>query len=303
MNKFLIVLLLTVFIVSCNSSRSNTGNTANDVTKDTLIAERDTVWDYLNHMLNTDVGRFDQHLLDSMYFSEELLSLQKQRSENGFNNNWNHWVDDEFVNKPSFKIGSIEKGIANTIYADITILNGEDKTSEKIVLVLENASWKVDDFVYETYSYKASTRKGLDLPTPLKGTLSDYSVKYNQDEENTHFDEEEITDRTYGHICLMKNGKTISKIKIPDMDRNAEFEFDGIENTYKGFNLYFHYGHDHLRCSKILVFEFYKNTFLLTTIIKYGTIEVPEGFDTEKTVKNIDRPIPFDKVNLGDFVD
>ena len=40
------------------------------------------------------------------------------------------------------------------------------------------------------------------------------------------------------------------------MDRNAEFEFDGIENTYKGFNLYFHYGHDHLRCSKILVFEF-----------------------------------------------
>lgn len=303
MKKFFIVLLLTVFLVSCNFSRNKTDNMANDATKDIIIAERDTVWGYLNHMLNTDVVRFEQHLLDSMYFSNELLSLQIQGNNNGLNNNWNHWVDDEFVNKPTFKIESIEKGQDNTIYADITIRNGECKISEKIVLVLENASWKVDDFVHETYSYKANIRKCLNLPTPLKGTLSDYSIKYNIDEEDDHFDEEEIVDRTYGHICLIKKGSTISKIRIPDMDRNAEFEVEGIENTYMGFNIYFRYGHDHLRCSKILVFKFSKNAFFLTTVIKYGTIETEDGFDTKRTVENIDKPIHFDKVNIGDYVD
>ena len=218
MNKYFLVLLLTIFIVSCESSKNNTNKPTNNATKDTVIAVRDTVRIYLNRMLNTDVVRFEQRLLDSMYFSNELLSLQKQSTKKGFNNNRNHWVDNEFVDKPSFKIETIERIQDSTIYADITIRNGESKFSEKMVLILENASWKVDDFVHETYSYKANIRKSLNLPTPLKGTLSDFSVKYNQDEEDDHFDEEEIIDRTYGHICLMKKGKIISKIKIPDMD-------------------------------------------------------------------------------------
>jgi len=302
MNKYFLVLLLTIFIVSCESSKNNTNKPTNNATKDTVIAVRDTVRIYLNHMLNTDVVRFEQRLLDSMYFSNELLSLQKQSTKKGFNNNRNHWVDNEFVDKPSFKIETIERIQDSTIYADITIRNGESKFSEKMVLILENASWKVDDFVHETYSYKANIRKSLNLPTPLKGTLSDFSVKYNQDEEDDHFDEEEIIDRTYGHICLMKKGKIISNIKIPDMDRNAEFEFGGIENTYMGFNIYFNYGHDHLRCYKILVFEFDRNQFFLRKIIKYGTIVVEGGFDLEKTIKVLEKPLSFDMVNIGDFV-
>lgn len=302
MNKYFLVLLLTIFIVSCESSKNNTNKPTNNVTKDTVITVRDTVQNYLNRMLNTDVVRFEQRLLDSMYFSNELLSLQKQSTKKGFNNNWNHWVDDEFVDKPFFKIESIEKGQDNTIYADITIRNGECKISKKMVLIFENASWKVDDFVYEDCSFKANIRKDLNLPTPLKGTLSDYSIKYNQEEEDNHYDDEEITDRTYGHICLMKKGKVISKIKIPDMDRNANFEFECIENTYRGFNLYFSYGHDHLRCYKILVFEFDRNQFFLRKIIKYGTIVVEGGFDLEKTIKVLEKPLSFDKVNIGDFV-
>ena len=90
MKNFFIVLLLTVFLVSCNFYRNKTDNMANDATKDIIIAERDTVWGYLNHMLNTDVVRFEQHLLDSMYFSNELLSLQIQGNNNGLNNNWIH---------------------------------------------------------------------------------------------------------------------------------------------------------------------------------------------------------------------
>ena len=137
MNKYFLVLLLTIFIVSCESSKNNTNKPTNNATKDTVIAVRDTVRIYLNRMLNTDVVRFEQRLLDSMYFSNELLSLQKQSTKKGFNNNRNHWVDNEFVDKPSFKIETIERIQDSTIYADITIRNGESKFSEKMVLSSE----------------------------------------------------------------------------------------------------------------------------------------------------------------------
>ena len=98
MKNFFIVLLLTVFLVSCNFYRNKTDNMANDATKDIIIAERDTVWGYLNHMLNTDAVRFEQHLLDSMYFSKELLSLQIQGNNNGLNNNWIHQCPLKIIN-------------------------------------------------------------------------------------------------------------------------------------------------------------------------------------------------------------
>ncbi|MBQ1677434.1 MAG: hypothetical protein II065_08455, partial [Bacteroidaceae bacterium] len=66
MNKYFLVLLLTIFIVSCESSKNNTNKPTNNATKDTVIAVRDTVRIYLNRMLNTDVVRFEQRLLDSM---------------------------------------------------------------------------------------------------------------------------------------------------------------------------------------------------------------------------------------------
>ncbi|MBO4597625.1 MAG: hypothetical protein J5676_07070 [Bacteroidaceae bacterium] len=301
MTKYFLILLLAISVVSCESSR-NTNKPTNNAAKDTGIAERDTIRNYLNRMLNTDVARLEQRVLDSMYFSNELLSLQEQCTKKCFNKDWNHWVDNEIVDKTSFKIGTIERKQDNTIYADITTQNKGYETSEKIILVLEDASWKVDDLVFEDYSYKANLRKYLNLPTPLKGALSDYSIKYNREEEDNHVDAEEIVDRTYGHICLMKKGKVISKIKIPDMDRNAEFEFECIENTYMGFNLYFRYGHNHLRSSNILVFKFDKNQFLLKKIIRYDTIVVEDGFDTEKTVKILEKPLPFDKVNLVDYL-
>lgn len=68
MNKYFLILLLTIFIVSCESSKNNTNKPTNNATKDTVIAVRDTVRIYLNRMLNTDVVRFEQRLLDSMYY-------------------------------------------------------------------------------------------------------------------------------------------------------------------------------------------------------------------------------------------
>ena len=52
MNKYFLVLLLTIFIVSCESSKNNTNKPTNNATKDTVIAVRDTVRIYLNRMLN-----------------------------------------------------------------------------------------------------------------------------------------------------------------------------------------------------------------------------------------------------------
>ena len=43
MNKYFLVLLLTIFIVSCESSKNNTNKPTNNATKDTVIAVRDTV--------------------------------------------------------------------------------------------------------------------------------------------------------------------------------------------------------------------------------------------------------------------
>jgi hypothetical protein len=123
----------------------------------------------------------------------------------------------------------------------------------------------------------------------LKGELSAYSVNWEETCE---------VGKSWGNISLMKNGKTISKINLPENVGQGHFYLNEVESTDKGFSFHIAYGHSRHFYEQTFVFEYINGDFYLTKTIDYRSFETEDGFDLKKSENKLKEPIPFSKMNI-----
>ena len=232
-------------------------------------------------------------VLDSLYFSSEFYSLEKEYNKSYPDSYYNHWICDDFAYYPSFKIGKFTQLSDTTATVDIKVSNGESKSEYQLVMLLENGKWKVDDFVYNAYSDDASSNKSglrdlLGLETHLRGSLSEYSLKFWEKPEDEH----------EGAINLYKN-KTLVSQNIVSVGENIYSQV--IADTKEGFKIIYCCGHNKYYYENVFLFKYQKGQFYLYKIIRYNSFEVEDGFDFKRTEEILETPILFQNVDFEKY--
>ena len=282
--------LCIIFITAICSCKSRVNDTAVvDVVplKDSVNAA-DTLYDFVSMIYKHNFMKSKPEVLDSLYLSSEFYSLKKKYKEYWPYTN-NHWIDDEFAYYPSFKIGKITQLSDSISTVDIKVSNRDSKSEYQLVMLLENGKWKVDDFVHELSTEKAIIRNQLGLETPLRGSMSEYSLKFCESAEEEH----------EGAINLYKN-KTIVSRNIVEVGGNKSF--DGIVDTKDGFNVFYSWGHNKYMGDTVLLFKYLKGQFYLYKVIRYYYTEMEEGYDEKRAEENLETPILFQDVDFEKYL-
>jgi hypothetical protein len=162
------------------------------------------------------------------------------------------------------------------------------------VLLLENGKWKVDDFIYnpskdDASSIKSGLRNQLGLETPLRGSLSEYSLKFWENPENEH----------EGAINLYKNKALVYQNIITICGTS---NLDAIVDTKEGFKILYDWGHNKYFGNTVFLFKYMKGDFYLYMIIRYRSFEVADGFDYKRTEEKLKTPILFQDVFINDYL-
>ena len=283
---YLCIIFITA-ICSCKSKVSDTA-VADVIQQEDSVNAADTLYDFVSKIYKHDFMKTKPEVLDSLYLSSEFYSITKKYKEYWPYTN-NHWIDDEFAYNPSFKIGKITQLSDSISTVDIKVSNGNGKSEYQLVMLLKDNKWKVDDFVHELSTEKAIIRNQLGLETPLRGTMSEYSLKFCEFAEEEH----------EGAINLYKN-KTIVSRNIVEVGGNQHF--DGIAETKDGFNIFYSWGHNKYWGDTVLLFKYLKGQFYLYKIIRYYYTEMEEGYDEKRTEDNLETPILFKDVDFEKYL-
>ena len=272
--------LCIIFIPAICSCKSRVSDTVNAT---------DTLYDFVSKIYKHDFMKTKPEVLDSLYLSSELYSLEKRCDELDSDTHYNHWIDDEFAYNPSFKIGKIKQLSDSISTVDVKVSNGDSKSKYQLVMLLENGKWKVDDFVHEFSTEKTAIRNRLGLEIPLRGSMSEYSLKFCENPENEH---EAV-------INLYEN-KTIVARNIVEVGGNKSF--DGIADTKEGFEISYDWGHNRYFGNTTFLFKYMKGDFYLYKVIRYRSFEVADGFDYKRTEENLKTPILFQDVEFEKYL-
>ena len=248
----------------------------------------DTLYSFVSKIYKHNFMKTKAEVLDSLYLSSEFYSLKKKYKEY-----WpytdNHWINDKYAYYPSFKIGKITQLSDTTSLVDIKVSNRENKSEYQLEMLLENGKWKVDDFVYEFSTEKAIIRNQLGLEIPLRGSMSEYSLKYCEFAEETH----------EGAVNLYKN-KTIVSRNIVEVGGNKHLDL--IADTNDGFNISYSWGHNKYLGDTVFLFKYLKGQFYLYKTIRYYYTETEEGCDEKTTEEILDTPILFQDVDFENYL-
>ena len=280
-----------IFITAICSCKSRVGNdtaVAGVVQQKDSVNAVDTLYDFVSKIYKHNFMKTKPEVLDSLYLSSEFYSLKKKYKEYWPYTN-NHWIDDEFAYSPSFKIGKITQLSDSISTVDIKVSNGNGKSEYQLVMLLEENKWKVDDFVHELSTEKAIIRNQLGLEIPLRGSMSEYSLKFCEFAEETH----------EGAFYLYKNKKLVSK-NIVEVGGNKSF--DGIADTKEGFNIFYSWGHNKYMGDTVLLFKYLKGQFYLYKVIRYYYTEMEEGYDEKRTEEKLKTPILFKDVDFEKYL-
>lgn len=285
------IILFVLTICSCKAKTDNSAN-VNDVQQEDSVNAVDTLRNFVFKIYKHSLKETKTELLDSLYLSSEWYSLEKEYKKTNPDTHSDHWICDDFAYYPS--IGKITQLSDTTSTVDVSISSGEVKFEYRLVLLLENGKWKVDDFIYnpskdDASSIKSGLRNQLGLETPLRGSLSEYSLKFWENPENEH----------EGAINLYKN-KTIVSQNIVDIGGNKTFE--GIDDTKDGFKIFYNWGHNMYYGSTILLFKYLKGNFYLYKIVRYRSFEVEDGFDYKRSEEVLKTPVLFKDVFINDYL-
>ena len=282
--------ILTIFFTAICSCKSKVSNSAvvNNVQQKDSTNVADTLYSFVSKIYKHNFMKTKAEVLDSLYLSSEFYSLKKKYKEY-----WpytrNHWINDKYAYYPSFKIGKITQLSDTTSLVGIKVSNGESQSEYQLEMLLENGKWKVDDFVTEFSTEKAIIRNQLGLEIPLRGTMSEYSLKFCEFAEKTH----------EGAINLYKN-KTIVSRNIVEVGGNKHLE--AVADTKDGFNILYSWGHNKYFGDTVFLFKYLKGQFYLYKIIRYSSFEVEEGYDYERTEEILDTPILFQDVDFEKYL-
>ena len=282
-----ILIIFFTAICSCKSKVSDSA-VVDGVQQNHSAHVADTLYSFVSKICKHDFMKTKPEVLDSLYLSSEFYSLTKKYKEYWPYTN-NHWIDDEYAYNPSFKIGEITQLSDSISTVDIKVSNGDSKSEYQLLMLLEDNKWKVDDFVHELSTEKAIIRNQLGLETPLRGSMSEYSLKFCEFAEEEH----------EGAINLYKN-KTIVARNIVEVGGNKSF--DGIAETKDGFNIFYGWGHNKYLGDTVLLFKYLKGQFYLYKVIRYYYTEMEEGYDEKRTEDNLETPILFKDVDFEKYL-
>ncbi len=293
MKSLYLLFIFFPIICGCNSNTRNSGIADKNQQKDSVNAA-DTLYDFVSKIYKHNFMKTKPEVLDSLYLSSELYAFRKEGYDSNPDTYYNHWICDDIAYYPSFKIGKITQLSDTTATVDISISNGNSRTGYQLVMFLENGKWKVDDFVYNAYSDDASSNKSglrdlLGLETHLRGSLSEYSLKF----------WEKLEDEHEGAINLYKN-KTIVSQNLVSVGGNKTFE--GIDDTKEGFKIFYSWGHNKYFGNTIFLFKYQKGQFYLYKVIRYRSFEIEEGFDFKRTEEILETPILFQDVDIEKYL-
>lgn len=280
-----------IFITAICSCKSRVGNdtaVAGVVQQKDSVNAVDTLYDFVSKIYKHNFMKTKPEVLDSLYLSSEFYSLTKKYKEYWPYTN-NHWIYDEFAYNPSFKIGKIKQLSDSISTVDVKVSNGDSKSEYQLLMLLEDNKWKVDDFVHELSTEKAIIRNQLGLEIPLRGSMSEYSLKFCEFAEETH----------EGAFYLYKNKKLVSK-NIVEVGGNKSF--DGIAETKDGFNIFYSWGHNKYMGDTVLLFKYLKGQFYLYKVIRYYYTEMEEGYDEKRTEEKLKTPILFKDVDFEKYL-
>lgn len=280
-----------IFITAICSCKSRVGNdtaVAGVVQQKDSVNAVDTLYDFVSKIYKHNFMKTKPEVLDSLYLSSEFYSLTKKYKEYWPYTN-NHWIYDEFAYNPSFKIGKIKQLSDSISTVDVKVSNGDSKSEYQLLMLLEDNKWKVDDFVHELSTEKAIIRNQLGLEIPLRGSMSEYSLKFCEFAEETH----------EGAFYLYKNKKLVSK-NIVEVGGNKSF--DGIAETKDGFNIFYSWGHNKYMGDTVLLFKYLKGQFYLYKVIRYYYTEIEEGYDEKRTEEKLKTPILFKDVDFEKYL-
>ncbi len=283
-----ILIIFFTAICSCISKVSDSA-VVDYVQQNHLANVVDTLYDFVSKIYKHDFMKPKAEVLDSLYLSSELYYLEKKYKESDPDTYHNLWLCGDFAHNPSFKIGKITHLSDTTSTVGVYISNGDNQLGYQLHLLLENGKWKVDDFIYDTGTTKSSLRKELGLETPLRGSLSEYSLKFCENPENQH----------EAAINLYRK-KTVVSQNIVDVGGNKTFE--GIADTKEGFNISYSWGHNKYFGNTIFLFKYLKGQFYLYKIIRYYSVEIEEGFEFKNMEKNLETPILFQDVDFEKYL-
>ena len=288
MKSLYLLFIFLPIICGCNSNTRNSDIADKNQQKDSVNAA-DTLYDFVSKIYKHNFMKTKPEVLDSLYLSSELYAFRKEGYDSNPDTYYNHWICDDIAYYPSFKIGKITQLSDTTATVDISISNGNSRTGYQLVMFLENGKWKVDDFVTETSTekYAAKTQSGLEIP--LRGSLSEYSLKFCENPENEH----------EGAINLYKN-KTIVSQNLVSVGGNKTFE--GIDDTKEGFKIFYSWGHNKYFGNTIFLFKYQKGQFYLYKVIRYRSFEIEEGFDFKRTEEVLKTPILFKDVDIEKYL-
>lgn len=276
-------------ICSCKSRVGDNTAVAGVVQQKDSVSAADTLYDFVSKIYKHNFMKTKAYVIDSLYLSSELFAFRKEGYESNPDSYDNHWINDEFAYYPSFKIGKITQLSDTTSTVDVKVVNGDSKSEYQLVMLLENGKWKVDDFVTETSTekYAAKTQSGLEIP--LRGSLSEYSLKFCENPENEH----------EAAINLYRN-KTVISQNIVEVGGNKSF--DGIADTKEGFEILYDWGHNRYFGNTIFLFKYMKGDFYLYKIIRYRSFEVEDGFDYKRSEEVLKTPVLFKDVFINDYL-
>ena len=283
--------LLIIFFAAICSCKSKADNSCmvNDVQQEDYVNAADTLHDFVSKIYKHNFMKTKAEVLDSLYLSSELYSLEKKYKESDSDTYHNLWLCGYSAYNPSFKIGKITNLSDTTSTVDVSISNGDNQLGYQLLLLLENGKWKVDDFIYDTGTTKSNLRNELGLETPLHGSMSEYSLKFSEFAEETH----------EGAFYLYKNKKLVSK-NIVEVGGNKSV--NGIAEAKDGFIIYYDWGHNKYYGNTIFLFKYLREQFYLYKIIRYYSVEIEEGFEFKNSEKNFDTPILFQDVEFDKYL-
>ena len=285
---YLYIIFITA-ICCCKSRVGDNTAVAGVVQQKDSVNAVDTLYDFVSKIYKHNFMKTKAYVIDSLYLSSELFAFRKEGYESNPDSYDNHWINDEFAYYPSFKIGKITQLSDTTSTVDVKVVNGDSKSEYQLVMLLENGKWKVDDFVTETSTekYAAKTQSGLEIP--LRGSLSEYSLKYCDQTENEH----------EGTINLYKNKALVYQNIITICGTS---NLDAIVDTKEGFKILYDWGHNRYFGNTIFLFKYMKGDFYLYKIVRYRSFEVEDGFDYKRSEEVLKTPVLFKDVFINDYL-
>lgn len=249
----------------------------------------DTLQKYIEHAYS-DIRSFQkQKSVDRKYLSKEFYGLI-QRERNDGDVTFNYWVQDDEWNKPTFKVGQVERLSLSRANVKVAINNGGDKSHVVAKLILENGCWKFDDFVNEFGSCKASLRLLFGIPTKLTGTLSGYSLSFQRNDAANS-----------SQLIVSFNGRCLSRIAF-DVYDVKNFSVNGIEAVPGGIRIYISYGGGNHMYNRVFRFTYRGKSFYLVSIKAGMSYYSHSGYGYRWKTHTLPEPVELSKFRIRRFI-